>query len=85
MLPQRSAYFVLPFLPQRSFNFHDKDCDDLQILLYRIKQKTIKSSLLGMAEAGRVLLTDTVLILLFLVSVLLKNLMLETVFSAIVA
>lgn len=84
MLPQCAAYFVLPFLPQRSLNCHDKDCD-LRILLYRVRQKVIKSSALAMAEAEKVLLTGTVLILLFLVSVLLKNLMLETIFSAIVA
>lgn len=85
IFPQCAAYFILPFLSQRSFNYHDKDCDDLRILLYRIRQKTIETSVLGMAEAGAVLLTGTVLILLFLVSALLKFLMLETTFSVIVA
>lgn len=46
-----------------------------------LQNKTIKSSALGMAEAGKVLLTGTILILLFLVSILLRILMLETTFS----
>jgi len=75
----------LPFLTQRSFNRDDKDCKDLRVLLYRFRQKPseIRAQFLGTTEAERVLLTNTLLIL-FPLSMFIKNVGMVTTFSIIV-